>query len=204
MRALIADDDQLTTTILSKSLERWGLDSIVVHDGHQAWEILQRDTEIGMAILDWVMPGLEGPEICRRIRQDASRAHLHVLMLTARDSRRDLIAGLDAGADDYLIKPFDHEELRARIHVGLRILSLQSRLTDRVTELQDALSKVKQLQGLLPICSYCKKVRPDRDYWEQVEDYVAQHTGVQFSHGICPTCYENVMEAMDRRAAQAT
>jgi sigma-B regulation protein RsbU (phosphoserine phosphatase) len=200
MRALIADDDYLTTTILAKTLERWGLDSVVAPDGTQAWEILQRDADIGMAILDWVMPGMEGPELCRRIRQHPDRGHLHVLLLTARDSRADLIAGLDAGADDYLVKPFDQEELRARIHVGLRMLGLQARLTDRVTELQVALSKVKQLQGLLPICSYCKKVRPDRDYWEQVEDYVSHHTGVQFSHGICPTCYAAVMESLDKCA----
>ena len=204
MRALIADDDYVTTAILTKTLQRWGLDSIVAHGGEEAWQILLRDPEIGMAILDWEMPGIVGPELCRRIRQHPDRAHLHVLLLTARDSQTDLIAGLDAGADDYLTKPFDQEELRARIHVGLRVLGLQSRLSDRVTELQAALSKVKQLQGLLPICSYCKKVRPDRDYWEQVEDYVASHTGLQFSHGICPTCYDAVIESLEKNKATPT
>ena len=203
MRALIADDDELTTTILAKSLARWGLESVVAHEGNQAWRTLQADPEISMAILDWEMPGIEGPELCRRIRQDPGRAHLHLLLLTSRDSHADLVAGLDAGADDYLVKPFDHDELRARIHVGMRVLGLQSRLKDRVAELQDALSKVNQLQRLLPICSYCKKVRPDRDYWEQVEEYVSHHTGVQFSHGICPTCYDAAIAAIEKRQQPA-
>jgi sigma-B regulation protein RsbU (phosphoserine phosphatase) len=96
---------------------------------------------------------------------------------------------LEAGADDYLTKPFDPQELRARIKVGERILGLQTSLAERVTELEDALSRVKQLQGLLPICSYCKKIRDDQNYWEQVESYISKHTEAQFSHGICPDCY---------------
>jgi len=114
------------------------------------------------------------------------------MLLTSRDSRADLVAGLDAGADDYLIKPFDPEELRARVHVGLRVLSLQDRLSEQVAELQAALAKVRQLAGLLPICSYCKRIRNDNNYWEQVDSYIAHHSDTLFSHGICPACFDAV------------
>ena len=99
--------------------------------------------------------------------------------------------GLEGGADDYIVKPFDLKELRARIRVGVRVLNLQSRLTERLQALEQALHQVTQLQGLLPICSYCKKIRNDQNYWQQVEEYVAAHADVQFSHGICPSCFEN-------------
>jgi sigma-B regulation protein RsbU (phosphoserine phosphatase) len=191
MRALVADDDRGTALVLAKALETCGFEVVIAQDGGEAWEILQTGG-VSLAILDWMMPGWEGPEICRRIRQHETLAHIYVLLVTGRDARRDLIAGLDAGADDYLIKPFDAEELRARIHVGLRVLKLQERLADRVAELQAALSTVKELHGLLPICSYCKSVRNDENYWEQVEQYVADHTNVKFSHGICPSCYDIV------------
>ena len=199
MRALVADDDRTTTVVLARALESCGVEVVVARDGAEAWEILQSGGGIALTILDWMMPGSDGPEICRRIRQDESLAHMYVLLVTARDARSDLIAGLDAGADDYLIKPFDAEELRARIHVGLRVLKLQERLADRVAELQIALSTVKQLHGLLPICSYCKSVRNDQNYWEQVEQYVSDHTNLQFSHGICPGCYESVVSQWESR-----
>jgi sigma-B regulation protein RsbU (phosphoserine phosphatase) len=197
VRALVADDDRVTAVILKSALERLGLEIVVAHDGSDAWEILQRDPGIALAVLDWMMPGADGPEICRRIRLDESRAHMYVILLTSRDASEDLVAGLDAGADDYLIKPFESEELRARVQVGLRVHTLQERLAERVAELQAALSKVKQLRGLLPICSYCKSVRTDQNYWERVDRYVAQHTDVQFSHGICPTCYEAAIARLD-------
>ena len=198
MRALVADDDRTTAALLRHTLEHQGLDVIVTHDGAEAWAAIQRDPEIALAVLDWNMPGLDGPEVCRRIRGDAARAHLHVLLLTGRESRADVVTGLDAGADDYLSKPFDPEVFRARVGVGLRVLKLKERLAERVAELEDALSKVKQLRGLLPICSYCKHVRSDGDYWEQVEQYISAHTDVQFSHGICPACYDKVAADMDR------
>jgi response regulator RpfG family c-di-GMP phosphodiesterase len=122
---------------------------------------------------------------------------MHLILLTSRDARADVVAGLDAGADDYLTKPYDPEELRARVHVGLRVAALQQRLAERVAELQDALSHVKQLSGLLPICSYCKRIRSDNDYWEQLESYIAEHTDAQFSHGICPHCYESIQAQFD-------
>ena len=192
MRALIADDDRLGALILARALEGLGLEVAVAHNGDEAWRMIDEDDGFAMAILDWMMPGADGPELCRRIRQDDRRARMHVILLTARDGHADIVAGLDAGADDYLIKPFNPEELRARVQVGIRIVSLQDRLAQQVDELQDALSKVKQLRGLLPICSYCKRIRSDENYWEQVDSFVAQHSDAQFSHGICPTCFDAV------------
>jgi DNA-binding response OmpR family regulator len=200
VRALIAEDDRVTARVLARTLEQWGLDVLTVHDGDVAWRAIQEDPSIGFALLDWMMPGLDGPSLCRRVRGDQSRAHLYIIILTAREGRADLIAGLDAGADDYLVKPFDPEELRARVQVGRRVLALQERLNERVGELEAALSNVKQLQGLLPICSYCKKVRSDEDYWEQVEHYVGEHTDVKFSHSICPDCFDRAVEKLDNRS----
>src|SRR5688500_15188288 len=114
MRVLVADDEPTGATILARSLGRWGLEAVIAPDGEEAWRILEKDPAISMAMLDWRMPCADGPELCRRIRRDERHAHMHVILLTARDSREDVIAGLDAGADDYLIKPFDPEELRAR------------------------------------------------------------------------------------------
>lgn len=203
-RALVADDDRTTVALLRATLQRWGLDVVVAHDGDEAWNAVRHDARIGLAVLDWSMPGLDGLEVCRRIRADATRAHLHVLLLTARESSADLVSGLEAGADDFLSKPFDPEVLRARVNVGLRVLTLRQHLAERVADLETALSHVKQLHGLLPICSYCKHVRTDENYWEQVEHYVAQRTDLQFSHGICPGCYGRVMAEMDAERARST
>ena len=197
-RALVADDDRATVSLVRALLEEWALDVVVAYDGQQTWDTLQQDPTIGLAVLDWGMPGPDGPELCRRIREDAGRTHLYVLLLTARDSRADLIAGLQAGADDFLSKPIDPEILHARVNVGLRVLKLRASLAGRVKELEDALSHVKELHGLLPICSYCKHVRTDDDYWQQVEDYVTLHSDLQFSHSICPNCYRRVMAEFDK------
>ena len=197
MRILVADDDRVGLTMLARSLERRGLEVVVAHDGDEAWRMIQEDTELGMAILDWEMPGMSGPGVCRRIRQDDARGSMYMILLTARDASTDIVAGLDAGADDYLIKPFDPDELRARVDVGIRVVSLQEKLAERVIELQDALSRVKQLSGLLPICSYCKRIRKDGNYWEQLESYISEHTDALFSHGICPPCAKKAMAELD-------
>jgi response regulator RpfG family c-di-GMP phosphodiesterase len=102
--------------------------------------------------------------------------------------------GLDAGADDYVVKPFNQAELRARVHVGMRMLGLQESLARRVTELEAALASVKQLRGLLPMCSYCKKIRVDDSYWQQLEGYITEHSEAKFSHGICPECFPALLD----------
>ena len=197
MRALIADDDRISREIVARMLAGWKFDVETACDGALAWDALSATTRPTIAILDWMMPELDGTEVCRRLRTSAVSSQVYVLLLTGRQERADLVAGLDAGADDYLTKPFDPEELRARVQVGVRVLTLQQTLADQVTELQDALSRVKQLQGLLPICSYCKRIRNDENYWEQLESYLAIHSEAQFSHGICPTCFAAVQVELD-------
>jgi len=194
MRILIAEDDRVSRRLLESHLLKWGHEVVVVEDGGQALAALQRDDAPELAILDWMMPGMDGVEICRRIRAGRSSRPLHIILLTARIGREDLVEGLEAGADDYVTKPFDPPELRARVRVGMRIIELQRDLQERVRELEEALAQVDHLQGLLPICAYCKKIRDDRNYWHQVESYVTARTAARFSHGICPDCLENVIK----------
>jgi sigma-B regulation protein RsbU (phosphoserine phosphatase) len=192
MRALVADDDPVARVILARALPEWAVEPIVVADGVAAWEVITSGNAPSLAIMDWEMPGLDGPELCRRIRGNPATASMYVILLTSRDAAEDVVAGLDAGADDYLVKPFRAAELRARINAGVRVLTLQERLAERVVELQQALASVKQLSGLLPICSYCKRVRGDEDYWQQVESYIADRTDAEFSHGVCPNCLDKM------------
>jgi phosphoserine phosphatase RsbU/P len=183
VRILIADDDRTSTMMLGRTLEKWGFEVIVAHDGAAAWTFVIGAEPPALVIADWMMPVVDGIELCRRIRATALPSPIYVILLTARTSRQDLVAGLEAGADDYLTKPFDPDELRARIHVGQRTL--------------DLIANIKRLTGLLPICSYCKRIRSDHDYWEQVESYISDHTDAMFSHGICPPCLAKVMSELD-------
>ena len=194
MKVLIAEDDTVSRRLLEATLMRWGYEVVVASDGVEAWEALQGDDAPSLAILDWMMPGMDGLELCRRIRKMPNSTPPYLILLTAKGRRADLVTGLEAGANDYVTKPFNREELRARVQVGVRMVELQQNLADRVKALEEALARVKQLQGLLPICSYCKKIRDDQNYWQQVESYIAEHSQAQFSHSICPDCYEKLVK----------
>jgi phosphoserine phosphatase RsbU/P len=190
---LIAEDEAASRRLLEATLRRWGHEVVVTVDGDAAWAALQRSDAPSVAILDWVMPGVEGVEICRRLHAGGSTTPPYLILLTANSERANVILGLEAGADDFMGKPFDHDELRARLIVAMRVVELRRKLTERVGELEMAIARVKQLHGLLPICAYCKKIRDDKNYWQQVEEYVSAHTDAQFSHGICPQCYEQIL-----------
>ncbi len=179
--------------MLEVTLAKKGYEVVVTKDGSEAWTALQHSDAPKLCILDWMMPGIDGLELCRKIRKKKS-PYVYIIMLTAKVESNDIAAGLSAGADDYITKPFNAKELMARVRVGERILDLHKELTDNVAKLELALSRVKQLQGLLPICSYCKKIRNDQDYWEQVESYLTQHADVMISHGICPDCYQKMLK----------
>ncbi len=189
-RVLIAEDDPVSRCLLETFLSRWGFNVLALADGDATEEALLSEDAPQLIILDWMMPGKSGIEICRQLRQRTNAGPTYVILLTSRGSPEDIVEGLEAGADDYVCKPFNSEELKARIRNGARLLDLQSRLHERVLELEDALVCVKRLQGLLPICSYCKKIRSDGNYWQQVENYITEHSGATFSHSICPECYE--------------
>lgn len=193
MKILIAEDDPVSRCLLEATLVKSGYEVIVTTNGEDAWEALERDAP-PVAILDWMMPGLDGVEVCRRVRAIQTPAPTYLILLTAKSEKQDIVHGLEAGADDYVTKPFDRLELQSRVSVGLRIAELQRNLANRVVDLEAALTRVKQLQGLLPICSYCKKVRDDQNYWQQVDSYISKHSEVEFSHSICPACFDSVMK----------
>lgn len=185
---LLADDDKLTLNVLHDVLVEAGYDVLTATDGEQAWKKLQ-ESSAQVAILDWIMPGMEGVEICRRAHADPKLANRYFILLTGKSKAEDVVLGLQAGASDYLRKPFEQPELLARVEVGVRFMELQRKLEDRVHELETALKQVHRLEGLLPICSYCKRIRNEQDYWERVDEYISQHANVRFSHNICPECY---------------
>ena len=145
MRTLVADDDPITATILSTTLARGGMEVIVAHDGDVAWQQLNSVQPPALAILDWMMPNLDGLELCRRIRGTQRLASMYVILVTGRDSREDLVMGLGAGADDYMTKPIDLAELKARIGVGIRVAKLQQSLTRSVSELKATYDRLARL-----------------------------------------------------------
>jgi len=192
VKILIAEDDSVSRRLLEAALVKWGHEVVVTRDGEEAWQQLQLAGAAPLLILDWLMPKMDGVAVCRKARATPAFRATYMVLLTSRGNKEDVVKGLEAGADDYVTKPFDPEELRARVQVGCRMVELQSALADRVTELEDALSRVNQLHGLLPICCYCKKIRDDQNYWHRVESYITVHSDVRFSHGICPDCTEKI------------
>ncbi len=188
MRILIAEDDLTSRNILAAVLKKKGHDVVETTDGMEAWDALQKPDTPKLAILDWMMPKMDGLEVVRRVRAIQSSRPPYIIMLTSMDKKPDVVVGLDAGADDYLTKPFDLGELTARVGVGHRIVKMQERLTIQIQELRQAMEHIKTLQDILPICSFCKKIRDDQGYWERVDMYISKHSDTQFSHSVCPEC----------------
>jgi len=136
---------------------------------------------------------MEGEEICRQLRQFFTLTPTYIILLTSKGNPKDIALGFQAGANDYIRKPFHADELLARVRVGERVVRLQTTLVDRLGELQGALSKVETLQGLLPMCSTCKRIRNDQNYWREAESYISQNSKAEFSHGICPDCLDRCL-----------
>ncbi|CAG0899801.1 unnamed protein product [Cyprideis torosa] len=189
MKILIAEDDYTTRLMVQVILERWKYNVEAAADGKEAWQILKDSSrQPQIAILDWEMPEIDGLELCQRIRALQSKKPIYIILLTARTNKNDIVDGLDAGADDYITKPFDEKELRARVQVAERMVRTQETLTSTVEELRQALDHVDTLQGILPICMHCHGIRSDDEAWHRLEKYIETHTMAKFSHSICPTC----------------
>jgi len=188
MRVLIADDEQTSRRLLETSLIKWGYEVTVAADGLEAWSILQQPDAPRLVILDWMMPGLDGIEICRRVRQREDGSLTHIIILTSREALEDTVTGFEAGADDFITKTINRAELRARIQVGERMVALQQALASRISELEQALKHIRRLQGILPICMHCHKIRDDREVWQRLEEYISENTEAMLSHSLCPEC----------------
>ena len=191
MKILAVEDDKMALMMMRQALLRLGHEVIEARDGREAWAKLQREP-VRVVVSDWEMPEADGLELCRRIRARRKADYAYFILVTARDaSEENQQNAMDAGVDDFLTKPLDVFELRMRLRTAERILKYTT--------------QVRQLEELLPICSYCKKIRDDQNYWQQMEGYINERTGTDFSHSVCPDCYKAVVvpELEQIRATQA-
>ncbi|MEP6900380.1 MAG: diguanylate cyclase [Actinomycetota bacterium] len=147
MRILIAEDDMVSRRVLEMTLVKWGHETIIAENGEQALAVLQKDDAPPLAILDWMMPEIDGVDVCREVRKFPGATPTYIILLTAKTEKADVVRGFEAGADDYLTKPFERLELRARIEVGVRMVNLQKKLFDRVEELNHTLNELKNAEG---------------------------------------------------------
>ena len=179
MRILIVEDDFDARDMLQVLLELDGHDVIPAKNGEEGWKLFQRG-HFSVVISDWLMPETDGLELCRRIRAAESPRYCYVMLLSALSGKSRFLEAMKSGMDDFITKPYDPDELRARLLVAERIVGLQAR--------------VRHLEGVLPTCMYCKKIRDERNQWTSIENYISQRSEASFSHGVCPTCYEDVVK----------
>lgn len=198
---LVVDDLPTNLNLLRIVLEPEGYRILGATSGAAALQIMNR-TLPDLILLDVMMPDMDGFETCRQIKQNDLFQPVPVVFITARHDADALVAGFKAGGIDFLTKPFSREEVltRVRVHIdnsrlqrsllerNRELETLNGELVRRQQQLEDALARIKTLKGLIPICSYCKKIRNDRGFWQQVELYVSQHSEADFSHSICPEC----------------
>jgi DNA-binding response OmpR family regulator len=189
---MIADDDPVLRHALSHQLRKWEFAPVAYADGVEVRRAIASGRLPQIAVIDWNMPGANGLALCEEIRRLPHGDKVYIILVTSNSDKRDIVTGLNSGADDYVVKPFEWDELQARVRIGARTARLQGLLTDRVFELEEALVRVRRLSGLLPICSYCKSIRSDQNYWQAVESYLVEHTQATFTHGICPPCFDKV------------
>jgi DNA-binding response OmpR family regulator len=187
-RVLLAEDEPVTRRLLEAQMTRFGFEVVPVSDGLKAWDVLQTPEAPSLVVLDWNMPGLDGPEVCQKIRSSPRSNYTYMLLVTARAAKSDVVQGLSAGADDFVSKPVDPDELHARLKTGERIVRLEQTLAAQVKELQAASEHVRELQGMIPICMHCKRIRNQSQIWEKVETYIEHRSGAKFSHALCSEC----------------
>jgi len=184
---LIVDDTPENLTVLRQILTEHGYRVRPALNGEIALRTIKTDLP-DLILLDIRMPGIEGYEVCSRLKADTKTKDIPVIFISALNELNDKVKAFSLGGVDYITKPFQVEEVLARVSTHITLHNLQQRLEEKNENLAKALEKVKQLSGLLPICCGCKKIRDDEGYWEQIESYISHHSEAEFSHGICPKC----------------
>lgn len=185
----MVDDNPTNLRVLGHIVRGLDAEIAVASSGEKALEIIKESIP-DLILLDVMMPAMNGFEVCKILKEEDKTADIPVIFITALTDKEDIVKGFELGAVDYVTKPFNPKELLARVKTHLELKKAYDYQTQLINELQAALSHVKQLKGLLPICAHCKKVRNDTGYWQQVETYIESHSEAQFSHGICPDCVQ--------------
>jgi len=185
---LIAEDDPASARVLEATLSKFGYQPVMARDGSEAWEKFDRHP-VRLIVSDWMMPGLDGLAFCEKVRARPHIPYTYFILLTANHtSTHNYELASAAGVDDFLTKPLDREAIRMRLRVAERILKYTA--------------EIRQLQEMIPICVYCRKVRNEHDYWDMVESYIQKETGSLFTHAACPQCYEKEMERLSLASRQ--
>jgi DNA-binding response OmpR family regulator len=193
MKVLAVEDDNVSRAVLRRSLERLGHEVFEARDGIEAWKVWLVEKP-RVVVSDWQMPALDGLNLCRRFRSQQGQDYVYFILLTGRgDSGSNRRSAAEAGVDDFLTKPVDLSALWMRLRVAERILKYTT--------------QVHRLEEMMPMCSYCKKIRDDKNYWQQIESYINERTGTEISHSVCPDCYQRVvvpeLERLRRESQEA-
>lgn len=189
IRILIVDDTPENLDVLSMYLENRDYHTFVANDAQGIVERVER-IKPDLILLDIMMPIVDGYEACELLKANPATDKIPVIFLTANTGINHVVRGFSIGAVDYITKPFHQQEVLARIQTHLSLYHLQRRLQEKNKALEEALLQVKQLTGLLPICSDCKKIRNDEEEWIPLEVYIRNHTDADFTHGFCPVCLD--------------
>ncbi len=178
MIILIAEDDLLSRKLLTATLEKLGHQVDPFDNGEDAWNAHNK-IPYRIIVSDWLMPKLDGLDFCRKVRARENTEYTYFILLSANvQGKESYMEAMEAGIDDFLAKPLDRDQIWMRLRVAERILKYSTQII--------------HLESMLPICSYCKKVRDDNNYWQQVETYIGQKIGANLSHSVCPNCYQNI------------
>ena len=189
VKILIAEDEFTTRMMVQVCLENWGYRVESVTNGNAAWAALQKPDAPHIAILDWEMPEVDGVEVCRRAKELDTVSPPYILLLTSRDSKTDIVKGFDAGADDYMTKPFNDNELRARVRVAERLVRTQSSLAESVAELKEALNQVEMLENGIEVCRECRRIfSPYDSEWHGLGDILDNGVDPRFIVKSCSGC----------------
>jgi len=196
---LIVDDTTANLRLLSDILSNAGYKVRPASDGETALRSVKAKAP-ALILLDIKMPVMDGLEVCHQLKADKKTRSIPVIFISVLDEVADKLKGFSAEGVDYITKPFNTGEVLARVKTHLTMRNLVKELEDKNLRLQEAnealqsaLDEIKTLRGILPICSYCKKIRDDKGYWNQIESYIHKHSGTEFSHGICPECAKKTL-----------
>ncbi len=193
---LVIDDNPDNLRLLAGILEEQHYKVRLAPNGARALATIEKEAP-DLVLLDIMMPDMDGYEVCRKLKENELTAGIPIIFISALHDMIDKVKAFSLGGVDFVTKPFNSEEILARIKTHLSLHFLQLQMEKKNSELQKALDEIKTLRGILPICSSCKNIRDDNGYWNQIESYIHDHSEAEFSHSLCPECANKLYPDLD-------